>query len=55
MTDTDDRLAHAARELLAAASEPITFPASPGSDPLVIVPANYLDALRSALEAEDAV
>jgi hypothetical protein len=53
MTDTD-RLAHAARELLAAASEPIAFADSPGSDPLALVPASYLDFLRTALDDEAA-
>lgn len=48
MTNTE-RLAQAARALLAAASEPITFPMSPGSDALVLVPATYLDTLRTAL------
>jgi hypothetical protein len=48
-----DRLAHAARELLTAASEPITFADSPGSDPLALVPASYLDVLRTALELLD--
>ena len=49
MTDAE-RLAHAAHELLLAASAPITFADSPGSDPLVLVPASYLDFLRTALE-----
>ena len=50
MTD----LATAARELLSAASEPISFPGSPGSDQLVLVPATYLDFLRTALDDEAA-
>lgn len=53
MTDTE-RLAHAARELLRAASEPVLFADSPGSDPLALVPATYLDFLRTALGPEQA-
>lgn len=46
------RLTEAAWGVLQAASEPITFPSSAGSDVLVLVPASYLEFLRSALEPE---
>ena len=50
MSADPHEVARAARELLAACSEPIRYPGSPGSDTLVLVPENLIHCLRSALD-----
>jgi uncharacterized protein (DUF433 family) len=46
-----DELVRAARELIAAASEPIRYPASSEYGASVLVPENLLDFLKDALES----